>query len=98
MRFYNLCDEKENELFRVNNPHAFGVRDHDDMCNEFLYYYVDDSCVAARLDGPAFQYKDNSTKRFLINYGYVSEYDYWKHPDVIAYRYLQEHPELEGFI
>lgn len=98
MKFYNICNKEEYELFKINTSYTYDVRNYDDMCNEFLYYYVDIGCIAARLDGPAFQYKDGLVKRFLINHDYLSEEDYWKHPDVIAYRYLQEHPELEGFV
>lgn len=98
MKFYNLCDEEENKLFKMNISYASSIRKYDDMCNEFLYFYVDSDCIAARLDGPAFQYKDSLVKKFLINHEYISEEDYWNHPDVIAYKYLKEHPELDAFI
>lgn len=28
----------------------------------------------------------------------VLEREYWEHPDVKAFKYLKEHPELEAFV
>ena len=50
-----------------------------------------------RLDGPAVEYPDGG-KFYYIDEIVYRESDYWNHPDVLAYRYLKEHPELEGFV
>lgn len=50
-----------------------------------------------RLDGPAIEWANNIKEYCIYNFPYEEEY-YWKHPDVLAYQYLKEHPELEGFI
>lgn len=96
MKIYNMCNKEEYALYRIDNPHidieAF------EYFSRFLYYYADYACYAYRLDGPAFEYKKSGIKKFLINREFILEEDYWKHPDVIKYNYLKEHPELEAFI
>lgn len=52
--------------------------------------------VLHRLDGPASLYKNKQS--FYINNIKYLEKDYWKRPEVIEYKYLQEHPELKAFI
>lgn len=52
---------------------------------------------AHRLDGPACETLDG-IKYYLIQDYFYSEKDYWNHPDVIAYAYVKEHPELEAFV
>lgn len=47
------------------------------------------------LDGQAIGYGDN--KGYRINGQPYSEEEYWKHPAVLAYKYLKEHPELQAF-
>lgn len=47
------------------------------------------------LDGQAIEYGDN--KGYRINGQPYSEEEYWKHPAVLAYKYLKEHPELQAF-
>lgn len=48
-----------------------------------------------RLDGPAVE--DQLGVVFYIEDTRLSEEDYWKHPKVIQYKYLKEHPELKPF-
>lgn len=50
-----------------------------------------------RLDGPAIILFYN-TKEFFIEDIEFSEEEYWRHPDVLAFKYLKEHPELEAFV
>lgn len=56
------------------------------------YYYHND--LLHRLDGPA----DNYYNLYYIFGTNYSEIAYWNHPEVLKYKYLQEHPELQAFI
>lgn len=49
-----------------------------------------------RLDGPAYEY--GFSKTYYINGVYYDEKEYWKHPEVLKFKYLQEHPDLEAFV
>lgn len=60
-----------------------------------------------RLDGPAYIYVpegyaeywiDGKLIAFSTSTDIYSPEKYWNHPDVVAYKYLKEHPELQGFI
>lgn len=59
------------------------------------YWYQHGKCH--RLDGPATEHPDGD-KFYYINEISYEEEDYWNHPEVKKYLYLQEHPELEAFI
>lgn len=96
-KIYNLCNKEEYLLYKKNNP-EIDVDRFEYFIGRFLYFYSNDLCYAHRLDGPAFEYKENNLKKFLINREYISEEDYWKLPDVLAFKYLKDHPELEAFI
>lgn len=50
-----------------------------------------------RLDGPAIEYSDGGKSYYINDIAYEEE-NYWKHPDVLAFKYLKEHPELEAFV
>lgn len=50
-----------------------------------------------RLDGPALSYASGIVYYFIDN-ELFNKKDYWKHPEVIKYQYLKEHPELEAFV
>lgn len=49
-----------------------------------------------RLDGPAIVLTYG--EYYHINGIKYSEKNYWKHPEVLKFKYLQEHPELEAFV
>lgn len=48
-----------------------------------------------RLDGPAIE--DQFGSIFFIEDTKFSKEAYWKHPKVIEYQYLKDHPELKPF-
>lgn len=62
--------------------------------NAYKSWYQND--LLHRLDGPAVEH-GNDRQDYYINNFYYKEKDYWKHPDVLAFKYLQEHPELRAF-
>lgn len=50
-----------------------------------------------RLDGPVIEYA-NGAKYYCVGNVSYNEKDYWNHPNVLAFKYLKEHPELEAFV
>lgn len=57
-----------------------------------------------RLDGPAVSHRYKSNPKIILKSNYYIDgvffhkEEYWNHPEVIRYKYLNEHPELEGFV
>jgi len=49
-----------------------------------------------RLDGPASLHLNE--EGYWINGFCIAPTKYWEHPDVKAFKYLKEHPELESFL
>lgn len=96
-KIYNLCNEEEYKLFNIDNPDV-GIGGFEYLQKKFLYCYSDCSGYFYRLDGPAYELKEDGKQVFYTKYGLVSEEQYWKDPDVIKYKYLKEHPELKAFI
>lgn len=45
---------------------------------------------------PAIEYA-NGAKYYCVGNVSYNEKDYWNHPNVLAFKYLKEHPELEAF-
>lgn len=50
-----------------------------------------------RLDGPAVEGLPYE-RSYHINGICYAEKDYWNHPEVLKFKYLKEHPELEAFV
>lgn len=95
MKIYNLCDKKDYESLRKIlcqqvTPFEFIIKNYN-------YYWVNDFYDIHRLDGPALCDKSGNIQFFVNHIGYLQE-DYWKHPEVMEHKYLQEHPELKAFV
>lgn len=102
MKIYNLCDQKDFIEFKRKFPNYYVSTSFD---VHFEYYYligIDDMGMPIyRLDGPTCKRRLDGEILFVININngvLFSEKEYWEHPDVKAYAYLKEHPELEGFV
>lgn len=48
-----------------------------------------------RLDGPAIEYANGYEEYYINNKRFLKEEDYWKHPEVIAYKERQNNMEYE---
>ena len=91
MKSYNLCVKEDYLCLNYKNNNNFYY------VNAYSSYYVNIDGRLHRLDGPAVEYK-NGRKYYYIDHIPYWEDAYWEHPQVIQYKYLKEHPELEGFI
>lgn len=112
MKLYNLCMREDYDEFINKYPDStddFRVDEFTSYCETFYYFYVrgfniSNRDVLYRLDGPTYKVKEEKLFlneeqiSFMINGIGVEGEEYWKHPDVIAYMYLKDHPELEGFV
>lgn len=97
MRAYNLCDPKEFDLLNNNNVNKKRFLNPLKYYQKYYeYYYVNADGIISRLDGPALKYT-NGFLMFVVQGSKIEEEDYCKHPDVLAFKYLKEHPELESF-
>lgn len=105
---YNLCDKKEYMSFiteRCCGSCNVLPGDYDYYIDNFDFYHVamwvDKNfyyIINHRLDGPTTLTKNKYVHDFWIYGEPFSEEEYWKHPDVVRYQYLKEHPELEAFV
>lgn len=97
MKVYNLCDPKEYDLVvnDFNNKYFFSSFSYYQKYYE--YYYANIDGFIHRLDGPAYKCI-NGPFLFFVHGKILEEEAYWNHPDVIAFKYLKEHPELEAFV
>lgn len=98
MKIYNLCDDNDSwQLIKDGyNRHSSPT----ECRKRFKYFYVilkDDCLLHHKLDGPAL-YHTQAGVSYYINGYWIGKNTYWNHPDVLAYKYLQEHPELKGFL
>lgn len=84
MKIHNLCDS--NSDFYDEDTHSV-----------YEYFYVDDYHCLHRLDGPVFKKLDTGFIGYYIDGIDFNEKDYYNHPEVLKYKYLQQHPEMEAF-
>lgn len=68
------------------------------MSKYYKYFYYTKYKMFHRLDGPALQKIGYGGPNYYIDGEFFSEEDYWKHPDVLAFKFLKTHPELEAFV
>lgn len=62
--------------------------------NEYIWYWIFQGKIH-KIDGPA---SNDTPNNYAIDNIYYHEKEYWNHPEVIAFKYLKEHPELQAFI
>lgn len=100
MKIYNLCDDNEYILYKnLRSPTHPGVgwRARADFKIMYQHFFVNEKGFHHRLDGSSIKYYNHIEQYFINNFLYSKDH-YWNHPDVIAYKYLKEHPELEAFV
>lgn len=96
LTLYNLCHKDDYYLFNqiASKRRDYAFRFYRDS---FKYYYInlegDDHC----LNGPSAETIEGKIY-FYINGLCFPETSYWDHPDVIAYQYIKDHPEMAAFV
>lgn len=88
-KIINLCDLKYNKYITTTYKYFFVLQyEYDNSVNPI---------VCHKIDGAAVEDFKGKKEYYLLGIEY-SEENYWNHSDVIRHKYLQEHPELEGFL
>lgn len=87
MKIHNLCDP---------NDHFYN----ESFTSHYEYYYVNDlgdHFSAHKLDGPAVKFVGGNKCYYIDDVSYKEE-EYYNHPKVKEYMYLQQHPEMKAFL
>lgn len=103
-KIYNICNKSDYDFCRKKTKKPIGYGNffsllYDYFKDNYKCYFINEEERLHNLNGPAVKRRLTKEVYYYINGNQIySEEDYWKHPDVIAYQYLKEHPELESFI
>lgn len=106
MKIYNLCEEKNYADYKLAileynssyNSYYMGFS-HSYYTSAFYCFYISFLDKIHRIGGPALKFKNRSLlSEYYIDGNKLSKKAYYKHPEMLKYKFLKTHPELQGFI
>lgn len=94
-RVYNLCDKSDYDEYYIRDVK---IMSYEAFTEAYYYFYTLKNGGLHNFDGPCFMHTHNNVAKYYVYGVFLSEEEFNNHEKVKQYRYLKEHPEIEGFL